>query len=1200
MPIRATIPLAVLLVALCIPAAAQTPAAKPIPSDGCILDMILPADALVTVDGVDYGKKRSLTYRPLKAGAITPSKVVVQFADGTKQQRDVWLEPGRHLKFSMLAPDANRPELVLQTGHEGGAVHAAFTQDDRYIVTAAGPQVLIWEVATGQQIRSYPVGPSAESIVMELGLSADGKRVVAVAGISNSRLLIWDRETGASVKPPEIELDKAKCLSPDGAHLAVARFSNEIDLHSLSTGKKLRTFGGFEGSDPIADHSLQFSADGAKLVAGAGKTALLWDVKTAKQLHKLPDHRYDIQQVAFSRDGKRVMTIATKWTEAMSHPDNTIYFWDADSGAKVAEANVLGQRIDTCALSDDGKVVYLSLTTFEKNGGVTTKLQSFDTAELKPLQTFSKRRTIDGGAVQLNRDGSRIYDGTQIFDTTTGNKIQELTPRISGVVSLDITGARGLQVLAALGMAGQGLAVADWSRGGCVQLLQLPAATPYCIETQFVNGGRRIAAMLVEKVDDVSVVGDNDLVLLDPQTGAVQQRTAITKEGFAKFSATPSGRYAVVKITKELLGPYSISVWDLAAGRKIRQAPEDEQGGMAISPDGQRYATAPFRFIQSYEWANLWDVASGRRLKKFTITDQTNLGDPRVTSHTVEAITFSPTTKTVATSGTGTVAGSQEREGMIVFWDPDTGAPRGYHSTTDTVDRIGYNDNGNFLWGGCRDNTASIWPVWTRVPPRKVDHFSHSARPTITPDGRQALTVSSEGSILLWDLATGSQLGQFIFLNGGKDWLVATPEGLFDGTTAARDQLMFRVGGGLNLVPVDRFFQDFYRPGLLAELLGGERPQPEVQLAKDLPPTVTITSPQAGRAISQTVTVAVEAVDRGSGIANVSIYQNGARVLADGQTRQEGKKVYRTFDLTLVEGENQIRVTAANGDGSWESEPAEITLRYDRPLSKSRLHLVAVGINKYADANLNLGYAAPDATAIAELFRRRGGVLYEQVKVTELTDDQATKAGIKAALKKAAEETRPQDTFVLFMAGHGAMVGQRYYFVPHELRRQTDKLQDDLRAQGIPADELSEHLGSAKALKRIMILDTCASGGALGLPTRGRSGFALRGVIERLSRSQGVFTIAASAASEEAQESKQLGHGVLTYTLLAALKGINVGPLEGKYVQPNSRERVVDVLEWFSYASGNVPRLTEKLFGQSQDVQTSTIGSSFPVLPLED
>ena len=43
-----------------------------------------------------------------------------------------------------------------------------------------------------------------------------------------------------------------------------------------------------------------------------------------------------------------------------------------------------------------------------------------------------------------------------------------------------------------------------------------------------------------------------------------------------------------------------------------------------------------------------------------------------------------------------------------------------------------------------------------------------------------------------------------------------------------------------------------------------------------------------------------------------------------------------------------------------------------------------------------------------------------------------------------------------------------------------------------------------------------------------------------------------------------------------------------------------DVLEWFSYASGHVPRLTKQYLGQEQYVQTGGQGRSFPVLPARE
>ena len=98
-----------------------------------------------------------------------------------------------------------------------------------------------------------------------------------------------------------------------------------------------------------------------------------------------------------------------------------------------------------------------------------------------------------------------------------------------------------------------------------------------------------------------------------------------------------------------------------------------------------------------------------------------------------------------------------------------------------------------------------------------------------------------------------------------------------------------------------------------------------------------------------------------------------------------------------------------------------------------------------------------------------------------------------------------------------------------------------------------------------------------------------------------VFTIAASASNQEAQEIPHLGHGVLTYALLAGLRAVpGGGPLDGLAIQPTSPDGRVDVLEWFSFASGHVPRLTRQYLNKEQHVQTSGQGTSFLILPLND
>jgi uncharacterized caspase-like protein len=309
-----------------------------------------------------------------------------------------------------------------------------------------------------------------------------------------------------------------------------------------------------------------------------------------------------------------------------------------------------------------------------------------------------------------------------------------------------------------------------------------------------------------------------------------------------------------------------------------------------------------------------------------------------------------------------------------------------------------------------------------------------------------------------------------------------------------------------------------------------------------------------------------------------------------------------SFPLLPVTGARMPAVASATNDqtpagSSASPQPArpavEPEVHGDRPLA----HVVAVGVNRYRQSAMNLQYAAPDASAIAELFRRRGETLYGATRIQTLLDDQATRAGILDAVKQVAATAQPDDVTVLFLAGHGAMVGQRYYFIPHEFQHGPGSADDDIRRLGLPADTLADALGEVRALKQLLILDTCASGSVFQLGHTLRDPVAFRRFVERLGQRQGVFTIAAAAAGEAAQEIDELRHGALTYALLAALHAVPPGPLEGKSLHAANSRGQAEVLDWFSFAAGHVPRLTKHFLGQEQTVQVSGQGRSFNVLP---
>jgi WD40 repeat protein len=608
-------------------------------------------------------------------------------------------------------------------------------------------------------------------------------------------------------------------------------------------------------------------------------------------------------------------------------------------------------------------------------------------------------------------------------------------------------------------------------------------------------------------------------------------------------------------------------LWDVETGARIQNfvGHRDDVGCVDLSPDGRLIATG-----SGDNNAMLWNAETGESL--FTLRS----------GETVTQILFSPDGKKVVGSSWANKAD---------IWDTATGKVLGtIRSGPLDVHGLAFLSDGRTFLSAGKDGKAKLWETDTAQFVREfAGHGADVHSVSASPDGRLAATASRDGTVKLFDITTGAEIATLVSGVDAKNWVAVAPDGLFDGSDAGRRMAGYRFTGKLPSASVEQFFGQYYHAGLLAELVRGERPMAAGQMARRVPPSLKIVAPKVRSTTEEQITLVVEATDQGGGVSAPKIFNNGARLALEPAAVRNGNVVRFSFPLPLAAGSNQIRIIAAAEDGSWEATPVETELSSSRPASrKSRLFVVAVDT---AEPRSGANSPAGGISALAELVQRRSAGLYERVDVIPVLGKEATRARIEETLRDIASLSQPQDTVMLLARAPGALIGERLYLAPQDLRLAGRGWEADFTKQGIDADELVALLGTTNALNRVLVFD--AADPVLPRDGAAPSDFALRGAVERWARDQGVYAIAActpAAASPAESSSSGLLSGLL---IESAAKGQASRSGASK---SGSGKTAIDVMEWFNAAAESATPVSGRRGPEGVRLQQSSKAKGFPLL----
>jgi|GEM_PF-2893676 len=471
---------------------------------------------------------------------------------------------------------------------------------------------------------------------------------------------------------------------------------------------------------------------------------------------------------------------------------------------------------------------------------------------------------------------------------------------------------------------------------------------------------------------------------------------------------------------------------------------------------------------------------------------------------------------------------------------------------------------------------------------------------------RYMLIRNADGEINVVDVDAKKLLYR-LTLTGADDYLLYTPDNYYLATKNAINAVRFNKSDAS--FPFRQFDLIYNRPDIVLSRMGTADPAlvdsyrrayekrvkkmgfRQEQLSADARlPELLISSPDLPFETNQSlISLQVKASDKQYDLDRINVWVNDVPLFGVRGIELRGKKTRETVQdiaVPLSYGNNKIEISCYNEKGL-ESLLEEVEINYTAPVAKPNLFLAVLGASKYAQAEMNLQYAAKDAIDVADLFEKKQSD-YAAIQIKKFTDQDITRDKLPE-IRRWLEQSGVNDQVIVFFAGHGLISDSLdYYLATYD----TDFANPSGR--GISYESLESLLDGIPARNKLMLMDACHSGEIdkesvavsrenkttggnvtfrsfnTGLTTTQvglENSFELmKSLFVDLRRSSGATAIASAGAAEYAVEGSAWQNGVFTYCLLKGLRDKEAD---------RNRDGAIILSELQQYLSQKVPELTE-------------------------
>ena len=679
----------------------------------------------------------------------------------------------------------------LQTGEVRRSIGldgAAFSPDGKLFVVASGDgTATIWNATTDRLVRTLEP-PGSNYVIFGAAFSPDGRQVVTASSDGVAR--IWDEADGRLLRTlgtPGHDSLQTAAFSPDGKSIVTASAGGLVGVWSAATGKQIALLTVAEaGFNPLRSAAL--NPGGTMAVTGSQfGTVTIWKAPAPhsgtsdwKQINVISMPEGDaVNAVAFSSDGDQIATAnqsggAFVWDfpsgvpdgEAVSgvgeplnnimfdpHSSNLVVTADSSGYAQVFNVQDYDRQVGE-SFGDPGWA--MTGVAFSPNGKLIVTAGSDGYAR---IWNASDHKQFGGkfgygsamSSAEFSPNGKEIVTtqlngNTYIWDATKSTPVKLTEIQEPGNLPDDATfSPDGSEVVT----AGADGTAREWDASTGSQILAFAGSTG-AINTVAFSGSELITA----SSDGTAKIWDAE---------PIEQRSLLpgpSDQEIITATFDPADPH-IVATANYSSGTGTVSIWSTSgqpAVKKVLQVPGASSA--EFSSDGKLLVTAGNEQVQIWRMSNLGQPAKVLH----TDTCPNSSGN----SQFLYSATFSKDGNLVVTSdddGSACVWKTSTGQRVQSFEEPAgaTGGVAGTGTSGSPLRWAVLSPNGKQVLTVSNDGTARLWDLRSG---RQLQVFYEPTGESMnstwfSPDGTKIVTSSNDGTARLWSVATGALIQTF-------------------------------------------------------------------------------------------------------------------------------------------------------------------------------------------------------------------------------------------------------------------------------------------------------------------------------------------------------------------------------------------------------------------------------------------------------